>query len=237
MNCCTPFPALCLQKKGGHRRKKTIAELLYGISRVQHTHGSVNKSKELKKLKELTESKETQEAKEDILSEQKKMLRSQSLIRVQIDLDELELGDGVSLKLPDLSNLANFQVNIKVNVGLWKGNVYTFDFKIPVVYPYRPPKVLCKNEIYHPNIDLQGNVCLNTLEKDWRSFFGIQQVINQLILLFYVCFCSIYQYVVHTPKNKIKPKNEKQNTKNKKRKKKSGLTVILKYRNQIQKMH
>ena len=30
-------------------------------------------------------------------------------------------------------------------------------------YPHDPPKVKCETMVYHPNIDLEGNVCLNIL--------------------------------------------------------------------------
>ena len=30
-------------------------------------------------------------------------------------------------------------------------------------YPHEAPKVKCETMVYHPNIDLEGNVCLNIL--------------------------------------------------------------------------
>merc|ERR1711879_654752 len=59
-------------------------------------------------------------------------------------------------------------------------------FAFPDDYPMKPPKVKCdiENKIYHPNIDLQGNVCLNLLKADWRPILEIQHVIQGLIFLF-----------------------------------------------------
>jgi ubiquitin-conjugating enzyme E2 M len=39
-------------------------------------------------------------------------------------------------------------------------------------------------QCYHPNINLQGNVCLNILRDDWRPILNIQNVIHGLIFLF-----------------------------------------------------
>jgi ubiquitin-conjugating enzyme E2 M len=58
-------------------------------------------------------------------------------------------------------------------------------FVVPSHYPHSPPKVDCKTKIYHPNIDLQGKVCLNILREDWRPVLDINSVIYGLIYLFY----------------------------------------------------
>jgi ubiquitin-protein ligase len=40
--------------------------------------------------------------------------------------------------------------------------------------------------VYHPNIDLEGNVCLNILREDWKPVLNINTVIYGLNLLFTV---------------------------------------------------
>lgn len=40
-------------------------------------------------------------------------------------------------------------------------------------------------QIYHPNIDLEGHVCLNILREDWKPVFDINSVIYGIIYLFY----------------------------------------------------
>ena len=39
--------------------------------------------------------------------------------------------------------------------------------------------------VYHPNINLEGNVCLNILREDWKPVLDINAVIYGLIYLFY----------------------------------------------------
>lgn len=40
-------------------------------------------------------------------------------------------------------------------------------------------------QIYHPNIDLEGHVCLNILRDEWKPIYDINTVIYGLIYLFY----------------------------------------------------
>ena len=47
-----------------------------------------------------------------------------------------------------------------------------------------PPKVHCDTKVYHPNIDLAGNVCLNILRKDWNPVLNVSTVIFGLDYLF-----------------------------------------------------
>lgn len=70
---------------------------------------------------------------------------------------------------------------------------YRFSFDIKPLYPHDAPKVRsfassalpvefshqvkCETKIYHPNIDLDGNVCLNILREDWKPILSISSVV------------------------------------------------------------
>ena len=45
------------------------------------------------------------------------------------------------------------------------------------------PKVLCETLVYHPNIDMEGHVCLNILREDWKPVLTITSVIMGLQFL------------------------------------------------------
>ena len=77
----------------------------------------------------------------------------------------------------------NFKVTISPDDGFYKNGHFEFDVKVPTSYPHEPPKVLCETTVYHPNIDMEGHVCLNILREDWKPVLTIQSVIMGLQFL------------------------------------------------------
>lgn len=68
--------------------------------------------------------------------------------------------------------------------GMYKNGTFDFTFAINNNYPHDPPKVKCVQKIYHPNIDLEGNVCLNILREDWKPVLNLNSVMVGLQFLF-----------------------------------------------------
>lgn len=115
---------------------------------------------------------------------QKGKRRTPGEIRIQKDIADLDGGEVAKVDFPNPNNLTSFNVSVTPDRGFWSGATYVFQFVIPAHYPHNPPKVTCKNKIYHPNIDLKGNVCLNILREDWKPVLDINAVIYGLIHLF-----------------------------------------------------
>ena len=46
-------------------------------------------------------------------------------------------------------------------------------------------------QVYHPNIDLDGNVCLNILREDWKPVLSVNAIIYGLQYLFLVRFHNL----------------------------------------------
>lgn len=67
---------------------------------------------------------------------------------------------------------------------MYKNGTFIFTFSINNNYPHDPPKVKCTQKIYHPNIDLEGNVCLNILREDWKPVLNLNSVMVGLQFLF-----------------------------------------------------
>ncbi|KAL8878840.1 MAG: hypothetical protein Q9198_003432, partial [Flavoplaca austrocitrina] len=89
-------------------------------------------------------------------------------LTLRADLSELSLGGTMKTKFPNPDDILNFTLTIEPDEGMYKGGVFHFNFAINQNFPHDPPKVKCTQKIYHPNIDLEGNVCLNILREDWK---------------------------------------------------------------------
>jgi len=107
---------------------------------------------------------------------------SSALIRIQKDFQDLEIPDYVKMEV-NKDDLFNFQFEIKPKEGLWAGGNFTFKFVLPPKYPFEGPKVTCVDKIYHPNIDLDGGVCVSVL-RPWKPTYSIQIVLFGLLFLF-----------------------------------------------------
>ncbi|CAJ2502937.1 Uu.00g103310.m01.CDS01 [Anthostomella pinea] len=105
-------------------------------------------------------------------------------LRVQKDLSELSLGSTMRTIFADADDILNFVLEIKPDEGVYHGGLFTFTFNMDQNYPHEPPKVRCQQKIYHPNIDLEGKVCLNILREDWKPVLNLNAVIVGLQFLF-----------------------------------------------------
>ncbi|KAH8915332.1 E2 ubiquitin-conjugating enzyme [Atractiella rhizophila] len=114
----------------------------------------------------------------------KKPKTSAAQLRVQKDVTELDLPSTMETNWPDADDLLNFTLTIKPDEGMYKGGSFLFNFAINSNYPHDPPKVKCVPKIYHPNVDLEGNVCLNILREDWKPVLNLNSVMVGLQYLF-----------------------------------------------------
>lgn len=85
---------------------------------------------------------------------------------------------------PNPDDILSFTLTLTPDEGLYKSGTFHFAFTISQNFPHEPPKVKCTQKIYHPNIDLEGNVCLNILREDWKPVLNLNAVIVGLQFLF-----------------------------------------------------
>lgn len=44
-------------------------------------------------------------------------------------------------------------------------------------FPSSPPKGYFVTKIFHPNVARNGEICVNTLKKDWKSDLGLKHIL------------------------------------------------------------
>uniref|UniRef100_A0A7S1THK1 UBC core domain-containing protein n=1 Tax=Compsopogon caeruleus TaxID=31354 RepID=A0A7S1THK1_9RHOD len=105
-------------------------------------------------------------------------------IRAQKDISSLDTPPTMKVSFPDQTNIMEFKVELQPQEGYYLPGTFYFTIKVPVEYPHKAPKVHCETKVYHPNIDLEGNVCLNILRQDWKPILTLSSVLYGLQLLF-----------------------------------------------------
>lgn len=94
----------------------------------------------------------------------------------EIDQDE-SFRKTLNTEYKDKDDILNFSLIIEPDEGMYRGGRFIFDFSASQNFPHEPPKVRCRQKIYHPNIDLEGNVCLNILREDWKPVVTLKFVL------------------------------------------------------------
>lgn len=90
----------------------------------------------------------------------------------------------IKVIFPDPSNLFNFNLSISPQQGYYRLGTFNFKIEINDNFPIEPPKIKCTDKIYHPNIDLGGNICLNILREDWSPVLNLNSIFIGLNFLF-----------------------------------------------------
>ncbi|CAH8465982.1 unnamed protein product [Schistosoma margrebowiei] len=86
--------------------------------------------------------------------------------------------EGIQLMLNE-QDMTEVQVVLDGPVGTpYDGGKFRLKMLIPMQYPIEPPKAYFCTKIFHPNIAPNtGEVCVNTLKKDWKSNLGLRHIL------------------------------------------------------------
>ena len=63
------------------------------------------------------------------------------------------------------------------NDSPYQGGVFFLTIHFPSDYPFKPPKIAFTTQIYHPNINRNGNICLDILRSEWSPALTISKVL------------------------------------------------------------
>ncbi|KAG1733742.1 ubiquitin-conjugating enzyme/RWD-like protein [Suillus lakei] len=59
----------------------------------------------------------------------------------------------------------------------YAGGYFRVRFQFTHEFPTAPPKCWFATKIFHPNVSFAGEICVNTLKKDWQSSYGIGHIL------------------------------------------------------------
>ncbi|KAG6828188.1 hypothetical protein H0H92_008847 [Tricholoma furcatifolium] len=59
----------------------------------------------------------------------------------------------------------------------YAGGYFKVKFRFTEEFPAAPPKCWFATKIFHPNVSNTGEICVNTLKKDWKSTYGIGHIL------------------------------------------------------------
>lgn len=75
-------------------------------------------------------------------------------------------------------NVSNIVADIDGPVDTpFQGGVFRCKLTLSSQFPAVPPKGTFLTKIFHPNVSKTGEICVNTLKKDWDSSLGIKHVL------------------------------------------------------------
>jgi ubiquitin-conjugating enzyme E2 S len=59
----------------------------------------------------------------------------------------------------------------------YAGGVFRVKLALGKDFPQTPPKAFFLTKIFHPNVAKNGEICVNTLKKDWKPDLGIKHIL------------------------------------------------------------
>ena len=65
----------------------------------------------------------------------------------------------------------------------YEGRKFMVTMDFPIEYPMKPPRVKFLSRIYHPNISVDGDVCIDILKQNWTPAFGIEKIMLCLLCI------------------------------------------------------
>uniref|UniRef100_A0A8C4NBK1 Ubiquitin-conjugating enzyme E2 C n=1 Tax=Eptatretus burgeri TaxID=7764 RepID=A0A8C4NBK1_EPTBU len=90
-------------------------------------------------------------------------------------------GDKGISAFPDGENLFRWIGTIQGAAGtVYEGLSYKLLLEFPSGYPYNAPRVVFVTPCFHPNVDCEGNICLDILKDEWSALYDVRTILLSL---------------------------------------------------------
>ena len=105
--------------------------------------------------------------------------------RLQKELIDIQKDDTPNLSAgPVNNNLFEWEAVILGPIATpYEGGVFNLNISIPSNYPFKPPIVIFKTKIFHPNINSAGSICLDILKNQWSPALTISKILLSICSL------------------------------------------------------
>jgi ubiquitin-conjugating enzyme E2 S len=85
--------------------------------------------------------------------------------------------EGIKVNINE-ADLTNIEAIIDGPAGTpYSSGQFRVKLTLPKDFPSNPPKAYFLTKIFHPNVASNGEICVNTLKKDWKPTLGIKHIL------------------------------------------------------------
>ncbi|GMF57495.1 unnamed protein product [Phytophthora fragariaefolia] len=98
--------------------------------------------------------------------------------------------DGIRYLPQDEEQLSEIHAEVRGPEGTpYEGGYFTVKLTLTESFPEQPPRGVFLTKIFHPNVSQPaGDICVNTLKKDWKPTLGLAHVLQVVRCLLIVPF-------------------------------------------------
>ena len=64
--------------------------------------------------------------------------------------------------------------------SIWEGGCFKLTMTFSEEYPNKPPEVLMKTKVFHPNFYVDGKICIDILQNQWSPIYDIKSILTSI---------------------------------------------------------